>query len=149
MRFRTCLFAFALLVPYASSPTSAACPPADLTGDCFVDLQDFAQFANQWLTGDGISGGPAGMQWVYVDDRGVEGHEGFTGYMSKYEVTNGQYCEFLNSVLGSGLITVVDGAVYAVDDADHTEPYCNTYAARVMSQIHFSGAAFFVCMRDG
>jgi hypothetical protein len=30
----------------------AACPSADLTGDCFVDYEDFALMANQWLTGD-------------------------------------------------------------------------------------------------
>ena len=30
------------------------CPAADLTGDCFVDLQDLAVFASQWLTGDRI-----------------------------------------------------------------------------------------------
>lgn len=28
-----------------------ACPSADLTNDCFVNLEDFAQVADQWLTG--------------------------------------------------------------------------------------------------
>jgi hypothetical protein len=28
----------------------AACPSADLTGDCFVNLKDFALMANLWLT---------------------------------------------------------------------------------------------------
>lgn len=27
------------------------CPSADLTGDCFVDLEDFAVISEQWLTG--------------------------------------------------------------------------------------------------
>ena len=28
----------------------AACPSADLSGDCFVDYEDFALMAAQWLT---------------------------------------------------------------------------------------------------
>jgi hypothetical protein len=28
----------------------AACPSADFTGDCFVDLADFSDLAGQWLT---------------------------------------------------------------------------------------------------
>lgn len=30
------------------------CPKADLSGDCFVDFVDFAEFASEWLTGDKI-----------------------------------------------------------------------------------------------
>src|SRR4030042_4854812 len=48
----------------------------------------------------------ADIEWVYINDPGVPGHEGFTGYMSKYETTNAQYCEFLNAALASGDITV-------------------------------------------
>jgi hypothetical protein len=34
------------------TPSSAAdCPSADLTGDCFVNFEDFAIMADQWLTG--------------------------------------------------------------------------------------------------
>jgi len=46
------------------------------------------------------------MVWVYINDPGVAGHEGFTGYMSKYETTNAQYCQFLNAAIASGDITV-------------------------------------------
>ena len=49
--------------------------------------------------------GPAGMVWVYINDPGVSGHEGFAGYMSKYETTNAQYCQFLNAALDSCDIT--------------------------------------------
>ena len=28
------------------------CPSMDITGDCYVDLADFAVFAGQWMTGD-------------------------------------------------------------------------------------------------
>jgi len=33
------------------SISSGQCPIADLTGDCFVDLEDLAIMAQQWLTG--------------------------------------------------------------------------------------------------
>ena len=33
-------------------------------------------------------------------------------YMGRYEVASGQYCEYLNSALGQGLITVISGVVY-------------------------------------
>lgn len=48
----------------------------------------------------------ADMEWVYIDDPGVTGHEGFTGYMSKYLTTNAQYCQFLNDALASSDIIV-------------------------------------------
>ncbi|MHC4835782.1 MAG: hypothetical protein ACYTCN_07495, partial [Planctomycetota bacterium] len=28
-----------------------ACPSADVTNDCFVDLKDLAKLASEWLTG--------------------------------------------------------------------------------------------------
>ena len=87
----------------------AACPRADLTGDCRVDFNDFAVMASEWLTeGIPVPEGPQGMVWVQIDDAGVPGHEGFHGYVSKYETTNGQYCEYLNAALASGDI-IVDG----------------------------------------
>ena len=48
----------------------------------------------------------ADMVWVYINDPGISGHEGFDGYMSKYETTNAQYCQFLNDALASADITV-------------------------------------------
>lgn len=101
----------------------AACPSTDLTGDCFVNFEDFAvigaqwlnlydwndvnTLANQWLT-EGIPNDPCNLVWIYINDPGVSGHEPFNGEMSKYETTNTQYCHFLNAALASGDI-VVDG----------------------------------------
>jgi len=83
----------------------AACPSADLTGDCFVDYEDFALMANQWLTSDPcdpcipddmvlVPDGSFPYQnvsepadWVYVDSFLID----------KYECTNQYYCQFLNS----------------------------------------------------
>ena len=83
----------------------AACPSMDATGDCRVDFADFAVFAEQWLT-DGIPTPIlSGITWMSISDPGVSGHESFNGYMSKYEITNAQYCQFLNAAEASGDIT--------------------------------------------
>ena len=50
--------------------------------------------------------GPSGMEWVYINDPGVSGHEPFNGYMSKYETTNAQYAQYLNAAKASGDVTV-------------------------------------------
>ncbi len=104
----------------------AVCPGADLTGDCFVDMADFSLIvdmagfviiASQWLT-SGVPD-PNGMEWVYIDnDLGVSGHEGFNGYMSKYETTNAQYCQFLNAALADGDITVRDNIVFGANGSN-------------------------------
>ncbi|HPS56147.1 MAG TPA: SUMF1/EgtB/PvdO family nonheme iron enzyme, partial [Sedimentisphaerales bacterium] len=55
------------------------------------------------------------ISWVCIDDPGVSGYEGFTGYMSKYETTNAQFCQFLNAALASGDIYVNDRWVYGAN----------------------------------
>jgi hypothetical protein len=59
-----------------------------------------------------VSVSSADMVWVSINnDPGVPGHEGFTGYMSKYETTNAQYCQFLNDAKLSGdIVVTVDGS---------------------------------------
>ncbi len=66
-------------------------------------------------SGEVVVDGPADMTWVYINDSGANmkdeygnpiSHGGFVGYMSKYETTNAQYCEYLNSALADGLIEV-------------------------------------------
>jgi formylglycine-generating enzyme required for sulfatase activity len=89
---------------------------------------------------------PAGMVWVYIDEWDVSG---FEGYMSKYETTNAQYCQYLNAALADGLITVYNDVVYAADDTGHSEPYFDTYAADSSSQIIYSSGVFSVRTRDG
>ncbi len=114
MRFsRIVIFVTAGLCLINSPEAIAACPSADLTGDCFVDFDDFAVMANQWLTTDPCV--PNDM--VYIPDGEFEMGDHFAEgspielpvhtvtldsfYMCKYEVTNGQYCQYLNSALGS------------------------------------------------
>jgi hypothetical protein len=92
--------------------------------------------------------GPSGMVWIYIDDPGVSGHEGFTGYMSKYETTNAQYCEYLNSAKADGLITVYNNYVYAVSDPCHNEYYFVTYPTDPESLITYSGGVFAARNRE-
>ena len=48
---------------------------------------------------------------------------GFYGQMSKYEVTNAQYCDFLNAALASGHITVNGTDVYGAGGSNSGEDY--------------------------
>jgi len=148
----------------------ADCPSADLTGDCFVDSEDFALLANQWLTGydfndlatmanewlmEGVPEDPCNLAWATINDPGIGGgHEGFIGQMSKYETTNAQYCQFLNAARASGDITISNNLVYGADGSNGGadflgEIYCDTYVADSDSQITYSGGTFSVRNRDG
>ena len=128
------------------------CPSADLTGDCFVDLADLAVMASQW---EGEPNMPLlydmASQWmtegirdiVFVDipsgtfQMGDSFDEGGSSElpvhtvtlssfkMSKYEITNQQYCDYLNSAYPAQL-KVVDGYVYASSDDTNSTRYCIT-----------------------
>jgi len=54
---------------------------------------------------------------VFVDIN----HRGFSGQMSRYEVTNAQYCDFLNAALASGDITVDGNDVYGASGSNSEE----------------------------
>lgn len=140
------------LVILFSTSVYAQCPTADLTGDCRVDLADFALIASQWLT-EGIPVDPENIIWVYIDDLGTGmedpygnpiNHGGFTGEMSKYETTNAQYSQFLNSALADGLIVVHEGSVYAATDTTYSEVLFDTSAADSKSQIKYAEGIFSV-----
>jgi hypothetical protein len=126
------------------------CGGADYYHDGQVDSDDLSYLSENWLTGSV----PPEMVWVYINDPGVSGHERFDGYMSKYETTNAQYCQFLNAALASGDITIdandVIGANGSNSGADFVgEIYFETYAAESNSQITYSGGNFSVRSRDG
>jgi formylglycine-generating enzyme required for sulfatase activity len=76
-------------------------------------------------------------------------------YMAKYEVTNRQYCQYLNSALGQGLITVTSGVVYKAGSGK-SYPYCSTSSAPSdyphygeYAQISYSGGVFSVRSKSG
>ncbi len=98
------------------------------------------------------------ITWVYINDSGAGMKDsngnpismgGFKGYMSRYETTNAQYCQYLNSALSAGLIVVYNNIVYAASDTSHSQPYCDTYASSSYSQIVYYGGVFSVRTRDG
>ncbi len=141
---------------FSGSFAFAACPSADLTGDCFVGLEDFAVVAKQWLTGDPNI--PDDM--VYIPGGGFEMGDHFDpeGYddelplhavlldsffMSKYEITNQQYCDYLNSAYPAQL-KVVSGVVYASSDDPCDYPYCDTTTSLSSSHITWNGSSFGV-----
>ncbi len=145
-----------ILIVTFTSVGFAECPSADLTGDCFVNMADFAVMANLWLSGDPNI--PDDM--VYIPHGGFEMGDHFApeGYddelplhpvlldaffMGKYEITNQQYCDFLNWAYPAQL-KVVSGVVYAVSDTGNSYPYCDTHSASTYSQIDFSDPDFSV-----
>lgn len=106
------LLAICAVIFCVSGTVSAACPSMDMAGDdCRVDLADFAVFAEQWLTvyddtdlalmaSQWLTEGTYDITWVSVFEAG------FTGDMSKYEITNAQFAYYLNAALASDDIIV-------------------------------------------
>jgi sulfatase modifying factor 1 len=140
-------------------PVLAECPSMDVTGDCVVNLADFAVFAEQWLTGDGIPadmvsipGGTFIMGDTFNDsgsnERPLHIVTVDSFYMGKYEATNQQFCTFLNSTLKQGLIVVVSGIVYKAGSGS-SYPYCDTSAFSADSQIAYTGGVFSVRTKIG
>lgn len=156
--------------------TFADCPSADFTGDCFVDFEDFAviganwpgeydwndvnTLAYEWLTTDSCV--PDDMAYIpdgqfdmgnHYEDRSNElpVHTVYLDsfYMSTCEITNQQYCDFLNSAYDGGEIKVDDGVVYASSDDSNSYPYCDTNSYSSYSQIDYSGGVFSVKEKGG
>ena len=133
----------------------AACPSADLTGDCFVDFNDFALLAIEWPATDYNDLALLAAQWLAPDPRVPDDMSCIPGgtfamgdslgdgssdelpvhtvtldslYMGKYKITNGQYCDFLNWADDNGWITVAGGVVYKAGSGK-SYPYCSTSSA--------------------
>jgi len=75
--------------------------------------------------------------------------------MSKYEITNAQFAEFLNSAYPDQ-IKEVGGVIYAASDTGNSYPFFSTSSAPTgspdygeYSQIDFSGDVFTVLFKDG
>jgi formylglycine-generating enzyme required for sulfatase activity len=61
------------------------------------------------------------------------------------EVTNAEYCEFLNSAIGSSVYVAGD-VVYG---SGNEQPYCDTHGSSSYSQIDYSGSSFTVRTKGG
>jgi formylglycine-generating enzyme required for sulfatase activity len=127
---------------------------ADANGDGKVDLADYAILAEHWLTGERLPEDlvpvPAGTFQMgdsigdgESNQRPVHTVTLDSFAMGKYEITNGQYCTFLNSAYPSQL-KVVNGIVYASGDTANSFLYCDTSTSSSYSQIAFSNNTFSV-----
>ena len=86
---------------------------ADINNDGTVDCKDFAIMAKYWLVS------APDIIWVDINDPGIgSGHEGFWGQISKYETTNAQYCQFLNTAKASGDIAVIGNYIVGVNGSN-------------------------------
>jgi sulfatase modifying factor 1 len=144
------------LAPLAGGFVVYAYP--DLNADGRVDFKDFAFFAAHWLE---EAAAPEDMVWIpsgefQMGDHFNEGdqdeipvHRVYVDafYISRCEITNRQYCSYLNSALSQGLIEVRDGVVYAAGGG--TDPYCDTNGIDSDSLISYSAGVFAVRAKDG
>ena len=128
-------------------------PLGDTDQDCDTDLDDFSLF-QQGMTGPLappvsmvlIPGGEFAMgcheeTGESCDSDELPVHNVYVSpfYMDVYEVTNQQYCAYLNSVYEQGLIEVSGGVVYKACD---TEPYCRTTPSSSYTRITWNGSTF-------
>jgi formylglycine-generating enzyme required for sulfatase activity len=139
--------------------------PMDFNHDKKVDLLDFAEFVSNWLwEADPNELDP--IEFIYIPAGTFEmgdHHDGIgyalpvhtvtldSFYMSKYEITNQQYCDYLNSAYSSipAQIKVDGGVVYAAEDAGNSYPYCSMHSYSAESQINFSNPDYSVNIKDG
>ena len=156
---------------FSSSWAIVACPSADLSGDCFVDYEDFTLLSGQWLSvydsndlvvmaSQWLTGGDANIpgDMVYIpggefemgdhfdpegDDNELPVHAVLVDafFMSRFEITNQQYCDYLNSALSSGSIYLSGNRVYGTGNG---QVYCDTSASSSFCQIDYSGGVFSV-----
>jgi len=133
--------------------------PADLNNDGVVDMLDVAIVCEGWLwtvldpyalafipggtfeMGDSFGEGPDGERPVHTVTL-----DSF--YIGKYEVTDQQYCDFLNSAESQGLITVISDVVCKAGFGTSYR-YCDTSASNSYSQIAYDGSVFSVGTKDG
>ncbi len=151
------------------------CPIADVSGDCYVGLADLAILASQWESEPNMADfSIMASQWmtegnpdiVFVDIPGgaFQMGDSFNEVdpdelpvhtvtlspfkMSKYETTNAQYCDYLNSAYPAQ-IKEDGGIIYAASDTYNDYPYCEMHSYSSYSQIDFSGGVFSVNTKDG
>jgi len=160
---------------FSGSLAVAGCPSADLSGDCVINYEDLALLsgewlsvydsndlivmANQWLTGDVnipgdmvyLPGGEFEMGDHFDpegDDNELPVHPVLVDafFMGSFEISNQQYCDYLNSALGSGLIYL---SSYRVEGTGNGQVYCDTSASSSFSQIDYSEGVFSVGTKGG
>jgi formylglycine-generating enzyme required for sulfatase activity len=145
------------LFVFISNSALAECPSADLNDDCIVDVEDFAIMSSQWLTTDSN----VSEDMVYIPDGEFEMGRHVSDpclsedsdelpvhtvlldafSISTFEITNQQYCDYLNSALDSGSIYL---STNLVRGTGNTKIYCETSLSNSNSQIVYSDGVFSV-----
>jgi sulfatase modifying factor 1 len=235
MKNRLIVLGCAVVLSVLGMQGFAVCPSMDFTGDCRVDLSDFAVFAEQWLTEGSYTLRVNSSGTLGVSISSSTGHDGTTDYTQtltvgtgvtltapatagseiftvwtgdinstdqtisflmnadktvtanympahlpedlviipagtfqmgnstnasegwedelpvhtgEYEMTNEQYCAFLNSAQSQGLITVISGKVYQ-SGSGTSYLYCDTSTSSSYSQIVYSNNTFSVRIKGG
>ena len=127
---------------------------ADINGDGYVGNSDIDPFveclvAGCWQCPEGtvlILAGEFAMGDPWSEGRSNElpVHDVYVSSfcIDVYEVTNEQYCAYLNSAHGQGLIHVSGTVVYKAGGTSY--PYCDTYPSEPRSRISWDGNAFTV-----
>ncbi|KPK72762.1 MAG: hypothetical protein AMJ79_15515 [Phycisphaerae bacterium SM23_30] len=82
----------------------------------------------------------------FGDNRELPVHDVYVDsfMMGRFEVTNQQYCRYLNDALSQNQIEVIEGVVYAIGGGD---PYFSTCESYSDSNISFNGSVFQVTSR--
>jgi formylglycine-generating enzyme required for sulfatase activity len=84
---------------------------------CFKGLIGDVRIYNRGLSSQEVIDSYLGMAWVSIND------PGFTGQMSKYETTNAQYCQFLNSALATSDIVISGNSVIGANGSNAGEDF--------------------------
>lgn len=128
-------------------------------GDGAVNFLDFAVVADHWLL---VAPDPDEMAFVpggefqmgdsftegALDERPVHALQLDPFYMGRYEITNAQYCTYLNVAIVSNLIYISENQVFGDTGSDPNQPYCNL-AVSSSSLIHYADGIFSVEMKSG
>lgn len=131
----------------------------DLSGQ--VTLDDLLTVVQEWLEGEGVEENAymillPGLTFQ-MGDSFSEGRSSVLPvhpvtlspfYMGRYELTNQQYCDFLNSAYSQNLITITSNVVYMAGSGK-SYPYCDTYQSSTDSQINWDGSTFSVLTKSG
>ena len=125
----------------------------------YGSIDHLAAMASEWLTGHKIT--PSEM--VLIPGGTFQMGDNLDGwslalpvhsvtlspfYMGRYELTNQQYCDFLNSAYSQNLITITSNVVYKAGSGT-SYPYCDTYQSSTDSQINWNGSTFSVLTKSG
>jgi len=129
-------------------------------GDGSINLLDFGELASHWMatlpdpnemvfiTGGEFQMGDAFNDATTEYELPVHSVKIDSFYIGKYEITNSQYCEFLNAELTSDLI-YVDPNTKNIKNIDNDLIYCSTSLNNPPSQIEYNNGTFIVLSKNG